>query len=329
MENKLPLKDHFGRMMKKLRISVTDRCNFRCSYCMPENPLWKPRKEILNFAEIYKLAKIFVERFGIEEIRITGGEPLLRRGLPLLFELLNTLKYKGLRRLSLTTNGSLLKDFVIPLSNAGIDDVNVSLDTLDESKFWGLTGGNLERVLEGIEEARKVGLRVKLNAVVIRGYNDGRDIIKLLRWAMERKLTLRFIEFMPFDSKEMWSPEKVVCEREIIDFIGRYYRVEPLKDDHSEPARYYLVDGKQRVGVIPTVSAPFCDFCNRIRLTADGRLVLCLFSTDSVDLKAPLRRGEGELFLLSLIKRSVYKKPKGFLDWERSKDHLPMHTLGG
>ena len=328
------LRDQYGRRMRKLRISVTDRCNLRCFYCMPENPEWKPRSEILNFDEILRLARIFVRDLGIRQIRLTGGEPLLRRSLETLIALLSEkLRPLGLRRISLTTNGVLLPEKAWALKEAGLDDLNVSLDALSPDRFRAITlGGDVAKVIRGIQAAREAGLGVKLNAVVIRGVNDGEELLRLTRWAMEQDLPLRFIEFMPLDGKGVWAPEKVVTGEEILRLLEQDHTVEPLPTPPSEPARYYALDRRYRIGIIPTISAPFCHACDRLRLTADGKLVLCLFSGLSTDLKAPLRSGADDAELARYIRKAVFAKPKGYLEWRENqrKDRLlPMHVMGG
>ena len=327
------LSDRFGRQVKKLRISITDRCNVRCVYCMPENPKWKPHEEILTYEDISLLAGIFVKHLGIEALRITGGEPLLRKDLHVLIERLALLQSSGLKRLSLCTNGFKLKDFSSHLKEAGLDDVNVSLDSLDPKKFQELTGRrDLGVVLEGIEEAQKAGLCPKVNAVIIRGRNDN-EITSLVRWARHIKVILRFIEFMPLDGRGYWRPELVVPEREIIDHLKKEFEVIPIERSDSGPASYYLINESFQVGVIPTVSNPFCLSCDRIRLAADGRLLNCLFSTEGFNLKDLLRSGIDEGALFSAIKKMVLEKPENFIALKNTRKnqmkHMPMYALGG
>jgi len=319
------LDDEFGRTMKKLRVSLTDRCNFRCVYCMPECPVWGAKEKILSLEELRQLVEIFVTRLGIQQLRLTGGEPLLRSGAARFVAMMSELRGGGLRRVSLSTNGVLLTRYARDLANAGLDDVNVSLDSLSPTRFQQITGGGrLRDVLRGIDRAREVGLPVKINAVVMRGTNDA-DVLPLAVWAYHEKLPLRFIEFMPLDSRGLWSPEKVFTERELIALLSREFEIAPLPRT-SEPASYYLLNGCFRLGIISTVSNPFCARCDRIRLTSDGRLFSCLFSAAGVDLKDALRAGVEHHVLESRIRRAVSIKPAGFAGKSR---HAGMHVLGG
>lgn len=326
------LRDRFGRTMRKLRISLTDRCNFRCVYCMPECPVWGPRKVILSLEELHHLAAVFVGRFGVEQIRLTGGEPLLRRGAPRFVSMLHNLRAAGLRRVSLSTNGALLARYARELADSGLDDANVSLDSLSPDRFHQITGGgNLREVLRGIESAREAGLPVKLNAVVMRGTNDT-DIPALATWAYRANIPLRFIEFMPLDSRDLWSPDKVFTEREIVARLARDFEVKPLaRTNETEPASYYLLNGHFRLGVISTISNPFCARCDRIRLTADGRLFACLFSPVGVDLKSALRPTINSDLLESRIEAAIRNKSPGFVECSASMDrgNIRMHVLGG
>ncbi len=323
------LSDRFGRTMKKLRLSLTDRCNYRCVYCMPECPEWGVKREILTFEEIERLAAIFVSRLGVEQIRITGGEPLVRRNVADLVERLGALRRAGLRRISVSTNGSLLARYARDLAGAGLNDVNVSLDSLSAGRFEEITGGGrLGDTLAGIESARKVGLPVKINSVMIRGVND-EEVLPMARWAYQENLPLRFIEFMPLDSRGLWSPDKVLSEREIIAKLQQEFAV--LAEARTgDPARYFVLNGRVRVGIISTVSNPFCATCDRIRLTADGRLFPCLFSPLKTDLKKAMRAGGDADDLEARIFAVVTAKSSGFL--ERSVEqhtHVSMHVLGG
>jgi GTP 3',8-cyclase len=315
--------------MKKLRISLTDRCNFRCVYCMPECPVWGPRKVILSLEELHHLAAVFVGRFGVEQIRLTGGEPLLRSGAPRFVSMLHGLRAAGLRRVSLSTNGTLLARYAQELAESALDDANVSLDSLSPARFHQITGGDLREVLRGIESAREAGLPVKLNAVVMRGTNDI-DIPALAAWAYQADIPLRFIEFMPLDSRGLWSPDKVFTEREIVALLARQFEVKPLPRT-DEPASYYLLNGHFRLGVISTISNPFCARCDRIRLTADGRLFACLFSPAGVDLKSALRPTINSDLLESQMEAAIRNKPRGFVERTASMDrgNVGMHVLGG
>lgn len=323
------LGDKFGRTMKRLRVSLTDRCNFRCVYCMPECPAWGAKQDILSLEELRQLVEIFVTRLGIEQLRLTGGEPLLRRGAARFVAMLSTLKRVGLCRVSLSTNGVLLARYARELADAGLDDVNVSLDSLSPSRFRHITGGgDLQDVLCGIDRARETGLPVKINAVVMRGINDA-DVLPLAVWAYHQDLPLRFIEFMPLDSRRLWSPDKVFTEREVIALLSRDFEIAPVPRG-SEPASYYLLNGSFRLGVISTVSNPFCTLCDRVRLTSDGRLFPCLFSPVGIDLKDALRAHLDPDLVESRIRQAVFNKPPGFIEKSNPIDqHATMHVLGG
>ena len=326
------LRDRFGRTMKKLRISLTDRCNFRCVYCMPESPVWGPRKVVLSLEELHHLAAVFVARFGVEQIRLTGGEPLVRSGAPRFVSMLQSLRAAGLRRVSLSTNGALLARYARELADSGLDGVNVSLDSLSPARFHQITGGgDLREVLRGIDAAREAGLPLKFNTVVMRGTNDT-EIPALAQWAYRAGIPLRFIEFMPLDSRGLWSPDKVITEREIVALLARDFEVTPLaRINENEPANYYLLNGHFRLGVISTISNPFCARCDRIRLTADGRLFACLFSAAGVDLKSALRPTVNSDLLESRIEAAIRNKSPGFVDRSASMDRgkVGMHVLGG
>lgn len=324
-----PLIDSFGRSKHKLRVSLTDRCNFRCSYCMPEEPVWLPRNEILSFEELHRVIRLFVTELGITHLRLTGGEPLLRKGVVEFVQGLDELRALGLQRISMTSNGALLTRLAAPLQRAGLDDLNVSLDSVDPQRFAELTGGGqLAPVLDGVLAAREAGLSLKLNAVVIRDRNED-DVLPLARWAQEHGLPLRYIEFMPLDARDGWSPQKVVPEAEIIEALSRSYRVEALPRTR-EPARYYRLDEDYRIGVISTVSNPFCASCDRVRLAATGEIYPCLFSPFGVDLKQALRTGESDEHLQTLIRQAVWRKGKGFTASAGYVSRaVGMHALGG
>ncbi len=325
------LTDSYGRVARKLRVSLTDRCNYRCVYCMPECPVWGPRENLLSFEELYALVSVFVSRFGVEQIRLTGGEPLMRSGAADFIRMLGTLCSSGLRRISLSSNGVLLGRLAGKLAEAGLDDVNVSLDSLTPDRFAQITGGgNVSDVLNGIEAARRAGLPVKVNTVVIRGFNET-EVVGLCRWACREQISLRFIEFMPLDARGFWSEQKVFSEREILAVLGHHFELGSMETT-DEPATYYTLDGKFQIGVIPTVSRPFCARCNRVRLTSDGRLFSCLFSPSGLDLRTPLRSGTVEPVIESLIAGAVRQKPRGFVelrDSARCGREVSMNVLGG
>jgi cyclic pyranopterin phosphate synthase len=296
------LTDAYHRPIKDLRISVTDRCNFRCSYCMPLDEYeWIDKKEILTFEEIARLAKLFVE-LGVEKIRLTGGEPLVRQDLPRLIEKLSDLT--GLADLCLTTNGALLAARVDALKRAGLRRVNVSIDTLDAEKFTRMTKrGDLNKVLEGIFAAKKTGLApIKLNAVVERGVNDD-DILALVEFSREHGFGMRFIEYMDVGNSNGWTSAKLVSKKEIIEKIHARYPLREIgRDKGSAPSvDYEFVDGGGDIGVIASVTEPFCSSCTRIRVTADGKIVTCLFSQLGQDIKARLRSGATDAEIAEFI----------------------------
>ncbi len=296
------LKDALGRAMKDLRISVTDRCNFRCSYCMPLDKYeWIDRSEILSFEEITRLSRLFI-RLGVEEIRITGGEPLLRHDLESLAGQLARLE--GLKDLSLTTNASLLSEKASALALMGLNRINVSLDTINPEKFRLMTRrDDLANVLKGLSVAKEKGMKpIKINSVIQRGINDD-DIIELVDFSRKHGFWIRFIEYMDVGNANNWVSEKMVSKAEILEKIhARYPLMEIGRNDESAPAvNYRFVDGVGNIGVIASVTEPFCGGCTRARLTADGRLVMCLFSDQSVDLKKLLRSGANDEALVSAI----------------------------
>jgi cyclic pyranopterin phosphate synthase len=289
----VPLVDGFARRVHDLRISITDRCNLRCAYCMPaEGMAWLPRTEVLTYEEIARVARVCVERFGFEAIRLTGGEPLVRSHVTRLVEMLAPLDVD----LALTTNGVKLAEVAHDLRQAGLDRVNVSLDTLRADRFRALTRrDDLDRVIAGIDAALDAGLApVKVNAVVMRGVNDD-EIVDLAHFGRDRGVGMRFIEFMPLDAQGEWSADKVVPSHQIVERIAAAFPLEPVDGaTHVEPAaRWRYLDGRGDVGVIPSVTEPFCDSCDRVRITAEGQFRTCLFALDETDLRAELRAPDG------------------------------------
>jgi GTP 3',8-cyclase len=289
----VPLVDGFGRTVKDLRISITDRCNFRCTYCMPaEGMEWLPREELLTYEEQARIARVCVERFGLEAVRITGGEPTVRAHFPRLIAMLAPLGID----LALTTNGARLAEMAHDLAAAGLDRINVSLDSLRRETFNALTRRDeLDRVLAGIDAALDAGLHpVKVNCVVMRGVNDD-EVVDLAAFGRTKGVGVRFIEFMPLDAQGAWSAEQVVPAAEIRDRVDAVFpleRVAVAGSGHEQPAEVFRYrDGCGDVGMIASVTEPFCDHCDRIRVTAEGRLRTCLFALDEVDLRAILRGG--------------------------------------
>jgi cyclic pyranopterin phosphate synthase len=283
------LVDSFGRVHRDLRISVTDRCNFRCTYCMPEEGMpWVPRDEVLTFEEIERVARIGVERFGVDSIRLTGGEPTVRAHLPVLVERLAGLGVD----LSMTTNGSTLRAQAHDLRAAGLRRVNVSIDSLQRERFHALTRRDeLDHVLDGIDAAIEVGFDpVKVNVVCMEGVNDD-EIVDFAAFGRDRGVEVRFIEFMPLDGGHTWERAKVVPGERIVEAIDAVFPLRPLARDHEPAALWSYDDGRGRVGVIPSVTEPFCSTCDRVRLTAEGKLRACLFSLEETDLRSLLRGG--------------------------------------
>lgn len=297
------LKDVLGRAVKDLRISVTDRCNFRCSYCMPLDKYeWIDRREILTFEEITRLARLFVQ-LGVEEIRLTGGEPLLRHGLESLVGQIASLE--GLKDLSLTTNASLLSEKAYALAQAGLKRINISLDTINPDKFQTMTRRNdLDNVLEGLFAAKRLGLHpIKINSVIERGVND-EDILDLVEFSRQNGFWIRFIEYMDVGNSNNWVSERMVSKKEILDGINAKYPLREIgRNDESAPAiNYQFLDEIGNVGVIASVTEPFCAGCTRARLTADGKLVMCLFSNQSRDLKKLMRESANDEDILAAIR---------------------------
>jgi cyclic pyranopterin phosphate synthase len=310
----LDLVDRFGRVVRDLRISVTDRCNFRCTYCMDEEMTWLPRSEVLTFEEFERLARLFVERYGVESIRLTGGEPTVRAKLPLLVAKLAALRTDaGAVDVAMTTNGASLRQLAGKLRAAGLARINISLDTLDRQRFLAMTRRDeLPRVLDGIAAALEAGFDpVKVNAVVMRGVNDD-EIVDLATFGRRNGVEVRFIEWMPLDAGGGWDADQVVGQDEIVARIDAVYPLEPVPARGAAPAdRWRYRDGGGTVGVIPSVTKPFCGDCDRVRLTADGQFRTCLFATEETDLRAALRRGESDDELGARIEAAVAGKWAG------------------
>lgn len=307
------LVDGFGRVVSNLRISVTDRCNFRCRYCMPEEGMpWLNKDEVLSYEEMARLAKVFCT-LGVTKIRLTGGEPLMRKDLSTLVGYLSRLP--GLEDLALTTNGYFLADQAGELARAGLKRINVSLDSLDPLRFTLVTRrDHFHRVWEGIEEAERQGMRpIKLNAVLIRGVNDD-EIPRFADLARSRPFIIRFIEFMPIGADDGWTPDRVVSSAEIIRRIEDHTgtRLVPVERHGLQPAdRFRFEDGAGEIGFISSVSEPFCDHCNRVRITADGKLRTCLFSLGETDLRGLLRSGADDEEIAASIRGAVKQKEAG------------------
>jgi cyclic pyranopterin phosphate synthase len=339
------MNDTLGRPLRNLRLSVTDRCNLRCEYCMPEEDyVWLPREDVLHFEEISALADVFLS-LGVDKIRLTGGEPLLRRDVAALVRMIAA--KPGLKDLALTTNGILLADQIDALKAAGLGRITVSLDTLQRDRFKALTRfDQLDAVHSGIAAAQRVFGRLKIDTVVIRGVNDD-ELIPLLEYGRSVDGEVRFIEYMDVGGASRWSPERVVSRREMLETLSRRYgAVVPIDEPGSTaPAERYALPDGTTFGIIASTTDPFCRTCDRSRLTADGMWYLCLYATHGLDLRAPLRAGLPADALRTLIgggwmarddrgaeQRLALGDRRAFVpvqDLLRKDPHLEMHTRGG
>ena len=324
--------DGMGRTIVNLRISVTDRCNFRCTYCMPaDNVEFMDRSNLLSFEEIKRVAQI-VSRMGINRLRLTGGEPLMRKNLPALIKMLD--EVDGIDDIAMTTNAYFLKDQAQSLKDAGLKRLNVSLDALDPDKFRDVNRRDcLQSVLDGLDTARKVGFKsIKINAVAVRNFSET-EIMSLIEMGRSDGFEIRFIEFMPLDSDKVWERDKVLFGHEIVDMIKENYELVPIDNslEIGPASEYNFADGKGKIGIITAVSNPFCDHCNRIRMTADGKLRTCLFSTEETNLKELIRSGATDKAIIETINQAVLVKEPGHKinleDFERPT--RAMHAIGG
>lgn len=351
------LVDGFGRVARKLRLSVTDRCNMQCIYCMPRDmdrsdksgsnngtiaKRWLAKDEVLSYEEFLRISQIMA-RLGIEKIRVTGGEPLLR---PRVHELVAGLsEINGIKSISMTTNGLHLGEKADLLKKSGLESVNISLDTFKAARFKAMCGiDGLDKVLNSIYASESAGLKVKINAVVVRGWNDD-EVVDFANFARKTGHIVRYIEFMPLDGSGIWSPDLVVSKSEIISRIRNDIgdieasgivdnNGATLDDAGSAPAKLYsFTDGKGTVGFIPSMTEPFCAQCDRVRITSDGKLLTCLFENPGHDIKNLLRGGKTDQDITNYILESTRKKPEGVISIIRSKALKPalnlMHTIGG
>ena len=346
MSNPRLIHDKLGRPLRSLRVSVTDRCNLRCQYCMPEDEyVWLPKASILSLEEVDRLVGVFTS-LGVNKVRLTGGEPLLRHNLPYLVSMLAS--RDEVKDLALTTNGVLLARHVAALSAAGLDRVTVSLDTVRPDRYRTFAKATkFEAVVEGIESVRAEGLRgLKINSVVVRGFNDD-EIVDLLEFAREREAELRYIEYMDVGGATSWTMDQVVGRDEIIAALtARYGSIEPVAEggDASAPAQRYRLPDGLTFGIVSSTTAPFCGTCDRSRFTADGVAYLCLYADNGIDLREPLRAGASDEDIASLVaeawrartdrgaeerlgvrSRGVLHQIAGL----RSDPHREMHTRGG
>ena len=338
------LHDTFARPLRNLRLSVTDRCNLRCEYCMPEDDyVWLPREDVLHFEETSALVDVFLA-LGVDKIRLTGGEPLLRRDVPALVKMIAA--KPGLKDLALTTNGVLLADQIDALKAAGLGRVTVSLDTLRPDRFRTLTRfDQLDAVHSGIAAARRVFGQLKLDTVVIRGVNDD-ELVDLIEYGRAVNGEVRFIEYMDVGGASRWSPDRVISRREILEVLTRRYGpIVPVARESSAPAEQFTLSDGTVFGVIASTTEPFCRSCDRSRLTADGMWYLCLYATRGLDLRAPLRQGASVDTLKALVaggwqarddrgaeNRLALGPQRAFVpvqDLLRKDPHLEMHTRGG
>ncbi len=340
--------DTYGRPLRSLRLSVTDRCNLRCKYCMPEEEyVWLPREDVLTFEEMATLTGYFTD-LGVDKVRLTGGEPLLRRDLPRLVRLL--LHNRQIKEIALTTNGILLADQVHALSEAGLHRITVSLDTLRPERFRQLTRRDEhDRVLKGIESVSRAGFAgLKLDTVAIRGFNDD-ELVPLIEFAKHYRAEVRFIEYMDVGGANDWSMDKVLSRAAILQMMGAQYgSVEPLSERGSAPAQRFLLPDGTTFGIIPSTTTPFCATCDRSRLTADGMWYLCLYAGEGTDLRKPLRSGATPDDMRAIIRAGwETRRNRGAeerkaleraglreggligIDRLREDPHLEMHARGG
>lgn len=322
------LQDQLLRPLSDLRISVTDRCNFRCRYCMPAEVFgpdyaFLPSEKILNFDEIERLVKIFVS-LGVKKVRITGGEPLLRRDLPDLIERIH--RIDGVEDIALTTNGMLLKKYAHSLAQAGLARVSVSLDSLDEERFYEMNGyrGKVTKVLEGIEKAAEAGLKVKINMVVQKGKND-QDIVTLAQYFKEKQHILRYIEYMDVGNSNGWRLDDVVSKKDILDRVNQFSPLKLVDPNYKGEVatRYQYQDNQGEIGIISSVTESFCSTCSRARISAEGKLFTCLFATEGTNLRELLRAGADDETIATCIS-SVWENRKDRYSDERNEQTIEM-----
>lgn len=328
----MALYDSFGRLHNNLRVSVTDRCNIRCYYCMPEDAVqFGPRDEILTFEEIERFVRVAVG-LGIDKLRLTGGEPLLRKDLPVLVARLTSIP--GIEDTGLTTNGVLLERDAAALWDAGLRRINIHLDTLDRERFRAITRRDeFDRVMAGIEECLRLGYEIKINAVALKGVTED-DVVPLARFGRERGVEIRYIEFMPLDAQGIWDKSRVLLADEMLDRLTS--QIGPLEavpdaDPRAPATEFRFADGIGKIGFIASVSKPFCMNCNRLRLTADGHLRYCLFALEETDIKTLLRKGAGDDEIAEKVRSTVAKK---WIGHEINQQNFvppprPMYAIGG
>ncbi|MFQ6010730.1 MAG: GTP 3',8-cyclase MoaA [Nitrososphaerales archaeon] len=328
------LHDSYDRLASKLRISITDRCNFRCSFCMPSHPVWLPHEEILTFEEIVRITRI-LGQMGIERVRLSGGEPLVRKDAESLVSMIS--KVNGIRSIGMTTNGALLAAKAQELKRAGLDSVTISLHSLNPERFDKITGthGVFDKIAEGIDVARSLSFNpLKINCVITRGDNED-EIMDFANLAYETGVTVRFIEYMPFDGSKLWDVHRLISGNEIIQKVEEVYPlVKTDRETGSTASVYRFEDGSHgEIATITSMTAPFCGDCDRIRITANGKVVPCLFSNDEYDIKSIMRSGVSDEDLSDYIRNVYLKKSPGVETMMLKKlklEHVrPMHTIGG
>ena len=326
--------DPFKRKISYIRVSVTDRCDFRCTYCMPEKIKFLSRDNLLSLEELERLCDVFIE-LGVKKIRITGGEPLVRKNIIQLFESIGKKLGSGLEELTLTTNGSQLEHYAEDLFNAGVKRINISLDTLNKNKFKSITRfDNIDKVIRGIYTAKKIGMKIKINAVALKDINDN-EILNLIKWCGENQFTLTFIEVMPMGEMGKKRIDQFMPLAEVRSLIETKYNLinDPLKT--GGPATYmHCHETNQKIGFITPLTHNFCESCNRIRITCTGQMYMCLGQEDKEDLKKPLRDSDNNDHLKEAIYKAILRKPKGHdfvIDRDKKEKFVPRHmsTTGG
>ena len=320
--------DSFQRKISYIRVSVTDRCDFRCTYCMSKDMKFLPKKNILSLEELDRLCNTFID-LGVKKIRITGGEPLVRKNIIELFNSLGKKLGKELEELTLTTNGSQLDRFAKDLFNSGVRRVNISLDSLNKNKFKRITrNGDFDKVIKGIMTAKNVGLKIKINTVALKGINDD-EILKLVNWCGENKFSLTFIEVMPMGEIGEKRIDQYMPLTEVKNLIQKKYSISEDSLRTAGPARYvHCQETDQKIGFITPHTHNFCELCNRVRITCTGEMYMCLGQQDKADLKTPLRKSENNQLLKDVIYEAITRKPKGHdfvIERKENENFVPRH----
>ncbi len=323
------LSDSYGRVMTKLRLSVTDECNYRCIFCMPANPKFFDRGELLKISQIERLVKLF-SSMGVNEVKLTGGEPLARSDLPQIIKAIHTY----VETISITTNGYYLSSKLPELKRSGLSKLNVSVHSLNENNYRKITGGgNLKAVLNGLDVAKELKMEpIKINMTVMKGIND-HEVLDFVNFSLKTGITVRFLEYEPFNGREAWDSSRFVSAKEILDKISTAYKLTSIPREPHSTSTYYSVNGSGKIGIVPSVSAPFCQDCNRLRVTANGKLVPCMYSKFEVDLKKPLEDGVDDDKIKEIIRGAVNGKFRGIIEYIENNNMpnyiRPMYKLGG